>query len=53
MIKKRIFSIILGTYTDIAELEPNATVLDGIAFSIDDVDDVEKDVSEWLSDLGY
>ncbi len=42
-----------GTYTDIAELEPNATVLDGIAFSIDDAEDIETDIPEWLSGLAY
>ncbi|MDO4621070.1 MAG: flavodoxin [Lachnospiraceae bacterium] len=42
-----------GTYADIAELEPDAAVLEGIAISANDVADAEKDVAEWLAKLGY
>lgn len=42
-----------GTYEDIAELDPNATVLDGLAISGDRTGDAEASVKEWLSRLGY
>lgn len=42
-----------GTYKDIAELEPNATVLDGLAVSGERAGNAEGDVNEWLTGLGY
>ena len=42
-----------GTYGDIAELEPNATVLDGLAISGEEAGNSESSVKEWLSRLGY
>lgn len=42
-----------GTYKDIAGLEPNATVLDGLAVSGERVSDAEEDVKDWLAGLGY
>lgn len=42
-----------GTYEDIAELEPNATVLDGLAVAGERAEDAEASVKEWLSRLGY
>ncbi len=42
-----------GTYGDISELEPNATVLDGLAISGQDAgtDSAKTTVEEWLSGL--
>ena len=42
-----------GTYKDIAEIEPNATVLDGFAVSGESADNAESDVNAWLAGLGY
>ena len=42
-----------GTYEDIAELEPDATVLDGLAVSGEQVQDAETEVNDWLTGLGY
>lgn len=42
-----------GTYSVIAELEPNATVLDGLAVSGETVEDAEADAATWLAALGY
>lgn len=42
-----------GTYEDIAELEPDATVLDGLAASGEQVQDAETEVNDWLTGLGY
>ncbi len=42
-----------GTYADIAELEPDATVLDGLAVSGDNAASAEDEVTEWLKSLGY
>ncbi len=42
-----------GTYTDIAEREPNAAVFTGIAFSINDADGAEAGIAEWLAGLGF
>ena len=42
-----------GTYSDISELEPNATVLDGLAISGEDAgtDSAKTSVEEWLAGL--
>ncbi len=42
-----------GTFKTIAELEPNAEVLGGIAVNQRDVAGCEKDVLNWLEGLGY
>ena len=42
-----------GTYSVISELEPNATVLDGLAVAGENVEDAEADVATWLTSLGY
>ena len=42
-----------GTYKDIAALEPNATVLDGLAVSGERAGSAEGDVNDWLTRLGY
>lgn len=40
-----------GTYAVIGELEPNATVLDGLAIAGERVDGTEDDVADWLVGL--
>ena len=42
-----------GTYDDIKELEPNATVLDGLAIAGSDTGEnsAKKNVEEWLAGL--
>ena len=44
-----------GTYKDIQELEPNATVLEGLAVRGQDAgkDSAKKSVTDWLSGLGF
>lgn len=42
-----------GTYREIAALEPDAEVLDGIAVSGERASGAETDVLDWLADLGY
>lgn len=42
-----------GTYSDIAELEPEANVLEGLAVNGEKVKDAEQTVSEWLDKLSY
>lgn len=42
-----------GTYREIAGLEPNATVLEGVAVEGERAGSVEKDVLSWLARLGY
>ena len=42
-----------GTYEYIAALEPNATVLDGLAVSGDRAGKAADDVADWLARLGY
>lgn len=42
-----------GTYDQIEELEPDATVEDGLAVSGDQANDADDKVSEWLGGLGY
>lgn len=42
-----------GTYREIAGLEPNATVLEGLAVAGERAGSAEKDVLSWLSGLGY
>lgn len=42
-----------GTYKNIASLEPNATVLDGLAVNGERAGKADKDVSDWLNKLGY
>ena len=42
-----------GTYADIAELEPAATVLDGLAIYGEHADGATDSIKEWLVGLGY
>ena len=42
-----------GTYEEIREFEPDATVLDGLAVRGGSADKSEKDVDEWLAELDY
>ena len=42
-----------GTYADIAELEPDAVVLDGLAVTGRRAGDAGSDVDEWLTKLGF
>ena len=42
-----------GTFNEIRELEPAATVLDGLAVAGDRADRAQNDVSEWLARLSY
>lgn len=42
-----------GTYREIAELEPGATVTEGLAVSGDKARGAESAVRDWLSGLGY
>ena len=42
-----------GTFREIRELEPNATVLDGLAIAGERADRAQKDVNEWLAGLSY
>ena len=42
-----------GTFKEIKTLEPNATVLDGIAVRGDRAGNSEADVRKWLTGLGY
>ena len=42
-----------GTYREIAALEPDASVLDGIAVAGERASDAEKDVLTWLAGLRY
>ena len=42
-----------GTYSEIAEFEPNATVLDGLAVSGSRVENARNDVADWLNGLNY
>lgn len=42
-----------GTYDDIANLEPDATILNGLAIAGDDIGDSNDQIKEWLEDLGY
>ena len=42
-----------GTFREIRELEPNATVLDGLAVAGERADRAQKDVNEWLAGLSY
>lgn len=42
-----------GTWADIAALEPNATVPDGLAVSGERAGSAESDVNDWLAKLGY
>ena len=41
-----------GTYEDISELEPNATVLEGLAVSGEQVQNAEEAVTDWIAELG-
>ena len=41
-----------GTYEDISELEPNATVLEGLAVSREQVQNAEEAVTDWIAELG-
>jgi flavodoxin len=42
-----------GTYAEIAEFEPNATVLDGLAVSGSRAANAQNDVTDWLNGLDY
>ena len=42
-----------GTFREIRELEPDATVLDGLAVAGNRADRAQKDVNEWLAGLSY
>lgn len=42
-----------GTYDDIKELEPNATVLDGFNVRGGSADKADSDIDEWLAELEY
>ena len=42
-----------GTYKEIAELEPGATVTEGLAVSGEKAESAESSVRDWLSKLGY
>ena len=42
-----------GTYKDIAKLEPNATVLDGLAVNGERAGNAESDINSWLNKLGF
>lgn len=43
-----------GTYDDIQELEPNATVLEGLPIRGGDMqEDQTQTISEWLNELGF
>ena len=42
-----------GTYREIAEFEPNASVLDGLAVSGSRTDGAQDDVREWLAGIGF
>ena len=42
-----------GTYREIAALEPDATVLDGIAVAGERASGAEQDILNWLAGLGY
>ena len=42
-----------GTFREIRELEPDATVLDGLAIAGDRADKAQDDVNKWLSGLSY
>lgn len=42
-----------GTYDDIKELEPNATVLDGFNVRGSNADDSDSDLDEWFAKINY
>ena len=42
-----------GSYDTIREFEPNATVLEGLPLSGEEVDKSEKDIDSWLDSLQY
>jgi flavodoxin len=42
-----------GTYDDIKELEPNATVLDGFNVRGSSADEADSDLDKWLAGLNY
>ena len=42
-----------GTFREIRELEPDATVLDGLAIAGERADRAQKDVNNWLAGLSY
>ena len=42
-----------GTPDTIAELEPNAAILDGKTISREIIQDAEQDIVDWLRDIGY
>ena len=42
-----------GTYDDIKELEPNATVLDGFNVRGSSADEADSDLDKWLTGLNY
>ncbi|MBR2593628.1 MAG: S-layer homology domain-containing protein [Firmicutes bacterium] len=42
-----------GTFSKIAELEPNADVKDGIAINMDNVSGSKQNILDWLDKLGF
>lgn len=42
-----------GTYKDIANLEPDAVVLDGLSVNGERVGSADGSVKDWLTKLGY
>ena len=42
-----------GTPATIAELEPSATVANGMTISRDVIQDAEQDIIDWLKEAGY
>lgn len=42
-----------GTPATIAELEPGATIADGMTISRDDIQEAEPDIVSWLENAGY
>lgn len=42
-----------GTLQTIAELEPNATILEGLTVNSSQINEAQNDVHEWLVSLGY
>lgn len=42
-----------STLQTIAELEPNATILEGLTVNSSQINEAQNDVHEWLVSLGY
>lgn len=41
-----------GTQATIAELEPDATILEGEAISRNSIEDAEQEIIDWLDEIG-